>query len=128
MRHSGLKSKYMGLSTIWDDIPKLHDLAKSISPNDNRFSYLHPAQLIKHILGLKTQYGKDGFRLLYLWYDVFGKEGATHRNEIQDFSKAAKDDSVKFHAMSYQELIIKLSNEHREQHNQYINYITDRYL
>ncbi len=128
MRHSGLKSKYIGLSTLWDDIPNLYDLAKSISPKDSKFIHLHPAQLIKHILGLKAKFGKHGFRLLYLWYDVLGEEGTTHRNEIEVFSEVVKADDIKFHAMSYQELIAKLSNEYRELHGQYIKYITNRYL
>ena len=79
-------------------------------------------------LGLKKHFKKHGFRLLYLWYDVLGKEGTVHRNEIEIFSEIVRADGVKFHAMSYQELIAKLSKEHREQHNQYIKYITDRYL
>jgi len=70
--HAGMKEKYLGLA-IWDDIPHLHELAVSISPRDNRFQYLHAAQLIKHILGLKRAYGKTGFRLLYLWYDALGR-------------------------------------------------------
>lgn len=126
--HSGLKSEYMSLDEIWKDIPTISDLAKSICPNDNRFTYLHSAQLIKHILGLKREFGKNGFRLLYLWYDVLGEEGAVHRREVETFSKVTKADGIKFHALSYQELIVKLSNEYRPDHNKYIEYITNRYL
>jgi Restriction Endonuclease associating with ARP len=128
MRHSGLKNKYIGLTSLWDDIPSLYNLAKSISPKDDKFIHLHPAQLIKHILGLKKPFKKHGFRLLYLWYDVLGQEGTVHRNEIDTFMEVVRADGIKFHAMSYQELIAKLSNEYREQHGQYIKYITDRYL
>ena len=127
-RHDGMKNKYIGLNEVWNDIPNIYDFAKSISPKDNKFIHLHPAQLVKHILGLKTHFKKHGFRLLYLWYDVLGKEGTFHRNEIEIFSKIVRADDIKFHAMSYQELIAKLCNEHREQHYQYIKYITDRYL
>jgi len=35
---------------------------------------------------------------------------------------------LKINAVSYQELIVKLSNEHRELQNPYIRYISDRYL
>ena len=128
MWHDGLKNKYIGLDELWDDIPNLYGFAKSISPKDDKFIHLHPAQLIKHILGLKKHFKKHGFRLLYLWYDVLGQEGAVHRNEIEIFSDIVRSDDIKFHAISYQELIAKLSNEYREQHGQYINYITDRYL
>ena len=73
-KHSGLKLAYLELIQLWSDIPSLHDFAKSICPDED-FIYLHSAQLIKHILGLKRKFGKNGFRLLYLWYDVLGKEG-----------------------------------------------------
>lgn len=126
--HSGLKPEYISLNTVWEDIPNACDLAKSICPNDSKFTYLHAAQLIKHILGLKAKFGKDGFRLLYLWYDALGEEGATHRNEIRAFSEVVRADGVKFHAMSYQELIVRLSIEYRQEHERYIKYLTERYL
>lgn len=80
--HSGLKNEYFKLQPLWKDIPKTFGLAKSISPADHQFNYLHPAQLIKHILGLKKAFGKTGFRLLYLWYDVLGEKGVEHRKGI----------------------------------------------
>lgn len=124
----GIRPEYIGLSEIWKNIPCLYDLAKSLCPDDNRFLYLHPAQLIKHILGLKRNFGKEGFKLLYLWYDVLGEEGAIHRQEINTFSEIARSDNVKFNALSYQELIMRLSNEYRYEHESYIMYITNRYL
>ena len=69
-KHSGIKPKYIQLKEIWRDIPNLYKFAKNISPNDDKFNHLHPAQLIKHILGLKEKFGKNKFRLLYLWYDT----------------------------------------------------------
>lgn len=127
-RHGGLKPEYISLEMVWDDIPRLHELAKSICPNDTRFTYLHAAQLIKHLLGLKTKAGKSGFRLLYLWYNVLGKEGAIHREEIESFSKVARADDIKFHVLSYQELMVRLSRELRQDHDRYIRYLTERYL
>jgi hypothetical protein len=124
----GLKQEYIDLNSVWEDMPGLYALAKSISPNDNQFHYLHPAQLMKHILGLKRQVGEKGFRLMYLWYDALGEEGNLHRKEIEQFAELAKSDGVKFHAMSYQELISKLSTELRPEHTEYITYVTDRYL
>ncbi len=127
--HGGLKPAYLDISNMWADIPSLHELAKTISPDDKRYEHFHPAQLIKHILGLKKKMlRKDGFRLLYLWYDVFGPEGVTHRKEIDDFMEFTKADSIKFHALSYQELIARLFYEFRSDHPDYIKYITDRYL
>lgn len=126
--HSRMKSKYLGIPLIWKGISNIYELAKSLCKNDKEFRILHPAQLIKHILGLKRAFDKDGFRLLYLWYDVLGKEGAKHREEIERFSEVVESDKVKFHAMSYQELIVRLCNEYRTDHGDYIRYISERYL
>jgi len=126
--HSGLKPQYMELGPLWEDIPNLRQLAESLCPDDKKFTYLHAAQLIKHVLGLKANLEGKGFRLLYLWYDVLGEEGATHRKEIEDLSEVMKADGVKFHSMSYQELITQLSNDYRQEHKKYITYLTERYL
>ena len=90
--------------------------------------YLHPAQLIKHILGLKQKYGKSSFRLLYLWYDVLGEAGYQHRQEIEEFKKVTGDDNIAFSAISYQEVIANLAQNHRQDHPAYISYMTERYL
>jgi len=127
IRHSGLKPAYLELIPLWSDIPNLYAFAKSISPDEN-FIYLHSAQLIKHILGLKRKFGKSGFRLLYLWYDVFGQEGAIHRGEIDQFLEITKADGIYFKAMSYQELILVLSRECWQEHPRYIKYLSERYL
>ena len=128
-KHKGIDRKYLAIKEIWKEIPNLHELAKKISPDDNPRQCLHRAQLIKHIIGLKKQCnGNTSFRLLYLWYDCIGHEGSKHRKEIERFTKTAKADKIKFHAMSYQELIIKLSKEYRDTHKEYIKYIARRYL
>lgn len=103
-------------------------MAKKVSPYDNRFAHLHPAQLIKHILGLKATFGKDKFRLLYLWYDTIGSEGARHHKEINEFTKITKEDGIHFHSMSYQELIIRLAKNYPNLPGFYSEYITGRYL
>lgn len=127
--HSGLKKKYLAeCDTLWDDIPNLRSLAESICPDDTTFQHLHAAQLIKHILGLKRAVGRDGFRLLYLWYDVFGAEGCLHRDEVEEFRTTAKSDGLMFHSLTYQELICRMAGKLRSQHEKYIRYLTERYL
>ena len=128
MGHTGLKEKYIPLGSIWDDIPHIYLLAQGISPIDNDFNFFHPAQLIKHILGLKRKYGKNGFRLLYLWYDTPGEEGFRHKEEIEKFTKICKDDGVKFHSISYQELILRLRKDCLDEHSEYIKYLSNRYF
>jgi len=127
-KHSGISPKYIELDTIWGGIPNLLKLAKEISPDDNKYSYLHPAQLVKHILGLKEKFGKNKFRLLYLWYDTIGPESGINHKEIGEFTEITKADNIHFHAMSYQDLIIKLAKNYRDTHRDYIDYISGRYL
>ncbi len=126
--HSGISPKYIELNKVWDNIPNLLKLAKTISPDDNRFTYLHLAQLVKHILGLKEKFGKNKFRLLYLWYDTIGPESAKHHKEIEKFIEITKADGIYFHAMSYQDLIIRLAKNYRNLPSFYIDYVTGRYL
>jgi len=127
-KHSGIDPKYIELKNVWADISNLYKFAKTISPDDDKFIHLHSAQLIKHILGLKQKYGKKKFRLLYLWYDSIGPESARHHSEINEFIEITKADGIYFHAMSYQELIIKLSKNYQDMHRDYVDYITGRYL
>jgi hypothetical protein len=127
--HNGLKKVYLTeIPEQWEDIPNLLELAKTISPEDKEHKYLHAAQLVKHILGLKRKYGKNGFRLLYLWYDVPGPEGTNHRQEIEKFAEIAKKDGIKFHSKSFQELIVKMKKSFYAENKEYLDYITDRYL
>ncbi|MDY6837386.1 MAG: hypothetical protein SWH78_05365 [Thermodesulfobacteriota bacterium] len=126
--HGGLKAKYLNLDDIWEGIPNLLDFARHISPDDHEFVQLHPAQLVKHILGLKRQFGKAGFRLLYLWYDVLGDQGKRHRDEVLKFAEVTKTDGIKFHSLTYQELISNLAKKLRTEHPDYIRYLTARYL
>jgi len=124
----GLKSAYLNEDELRLDIPELHNLARSISPDNTLNQYLDTAQLIKHILGLKTFRKKSEFQLLYLWYDVLGEEGVGHRNEIDEFTSIAKSDGIHFSSLSYQELIIRLAKEYRQEHSEYVKYLTERYL
>jgi hypothetical protein len=127
--HGGMAAKYFEESiNLWSDIPNLEKLAVSIQPDDNRFAYLHAAQLIKHALGLKRHCGKRGFRLLYLWYDALGEPGYQHRAEVQEFAAIAKADGILFHSMTYQELIVRLTKTLEPQHQEYSRYLATRYL
>lgn len=86
--HNGLDPKYFSNEDIggkehrWQNLPATKLLGQEISPEDNRFEYLHAAQLIKHTLGLNRKFGHSRYRLLYLWYDGLGKPGFRHRQEV----------------------------------------------
>ena len=128
-KHTGLKTRYLTeCAPMWDDIPHLLELGRSITPDDHRFQHLHPAQLIKHVLGLKRAFGKGGFRLLYLWYDVLGPDGSRHHAEVEEFSVAAKEDGILFHSLTYQELILGMAEKLGDDHPEYVQYLTNRYV
>lgn len=88
------------------------------------------AQLVKHILGLSANYQEKRvkFRLLYLWYDVLGEDGAEHRREIEQFASIAQKDNILFRHITYQEVIATLAKDYREGNEAYIDYLTERYL
>ena len=79
-------------------------------------------------MGLKKKYGKSGFRLLYLWYAVIGQDGAEHRKEIEQFAEIVKKDNIKFSHITYQEVILKLSQEFYVGNEDYCDYLTERYV
>ncbi len=129
--HGGIDKQYLtnDISPLWKDIPNLYELAKKISPDDNEYKFLHPAQLIKHILGLIKNFDwKKSFRLLYLWYDVLGEEGYFHRKEVEKFAECTKADGIKFSSITYQELITFLAYNYYNTNEKYIDYMTDRYM
>ena len=128
-----ISKKYVDDKSFWNGLSNLYELANEISSTNDQFDYLDAAQLIKHVLGLmndkeKNKKGKNGFCLLYLWYDVIGEDGAKHRAEIEHFTKITKDDEINFKHITYQEIIIKLTEEFYTGNEEYCNFITDRYL
>jgi len=128
--HNGLSQAYLrkDMDKLWEELPAIHRLAKTICPKDGRFRHLHAAQLIKHILGLKQAYGKNGFRLLYLWYDVPFDEGQRHRQEIREFASMVRADDITLQHITYQEVILKLIKDHWPEHREYLDYVAGRYL
>lgn len=133
-KHNGLRKAYIENAPLWDNLPNLYELAKSVSPDNNMFRYLDVAQLIKHILGLTANYPRNKrklkvrFKLLYLWYDVLGEDGVGHLKEIEKFAEAAKRDKVDFRHISYQEVIGELSECCYDGNESYIDYLTERYI
>ncbi|MFH1419877.1 MAG: hypothetical protein ABII12_16510 [Planctomycetota bacterium] len=127
--HGGMREAYLEDASLWTDLQNCRKLARSISPNDTGFSHLHPAQLLKHILGLKHKCGsKTKFCLLYLWYDVPFDAGAAHRREIEKFRKTVVSDGINFKAVTYQEVILSLARNYGSAHAGYVDYLAERYL
>jgi hypothetical protein len=127
----GLKDKYFNpaIDEIWEGLPNLKKFTQTIRNKTSGFKHFDAAQLVKHILGLKNCTENNGkFKLLYLYYDGYGSEGALHREEIQRFIDETNKDGIHFHALCYQELIVRLAREYCMAHSEYIEYITVRYL
>jgi hypothetical protein len=129
-REHGLKERYFEDSEIWDTIPNIRRLVSNDSKKIEDFKKLHAEQLIKHILGLLTYYNyrKDRFRLIYLYYDVFGEDGYIHGKEIEEFKEIVKRDEINFQAISWQEFICNLCFNCSNQHNKYTKYLFERYI
>lgn len=128
--HDGLRPRYLqeDLAHIWTGLPHLLSLAQQFRPIGRLFTYLNAAQLIKHILGLNRAYGKRGFRLVYLWHAVPGTESVEHEAEIARFKSYTEADNVQFSSLTYQELISRLFRECRQGNEEYVDYLTGRYL
>lgn len=136
--------------SIWDDLPELYDAldiehAEEITKKDKNgnetkgklifpyYKYLDAVQLLKHLLGVVNSSDKKSeIWLTYLWYDSLGEKGLAHRNEIEDFRKLIEEKTssrIKFRHITYQEVICNLNKIlNRAEHEEYLNYITSRYL
>ncbi len=140
-KNSHIQDSYTKKS-LWKDLPNIEKLAQAIHDENHHVEnceikesidnlretkHLDASQLIKHILGLKSNYDKN-FTLLYLWYDVPGTEEAKeHQEEIEAFASIAEADGINFHHITYQKVIEYLKNYENE-HKDYIDYLVERYL
>lgn len=145
-KNSHIQDSYTKKS-LWKEIPHIEKLANAIHAQNyqienceikesievlRKTKRLDAAQLIKHILGLRTdneKISKDKkITLLYLWYDVPGTEGYEHRQEIEAFASIVKADGINFRHITYQEVIFNLKENYYDEHKDYIDYLVERYL
>lgn len=126
----GLREKQIQAYGGWAHLPAMHDMARNLCPADTTYRIFHPAQLIKHTMGLMNKYGNDKsrFRVVYLYYDGFGEEGYVHEKEIQAFADVAKQDGIRFQARTWQETILNLNDYPEARHIDYVNYLFSRYV
>jgi len=128
LQKSLLRDAYLNLDGIWDDIPKWRKLAVELNKSDFGFKRLGPAQLVKHVLGLKHEKHASDIRLLYFYFDGPGSENCEHLNELNRFSELVADDPVKFVPLSAQEFISHATEKLPEKHFAYLNYLSERYF
>lgn len=86
--HAPLKTKDIETPHTWDALPRSAVLAKTLCHGQSPFTFLDAPQLLKHILGLTTEFKPGRFRLLYLWYDVGEPFAQAHRDDIALFKKS----------------------------------------
>jgi hypothetical protein len=80
---SVFKDKYFPADPVWSaaGLPRCQALADDLQHGRERPKFLHAAQLLKHGLGL-ARAGQAKRTLVYLYYDVPGREAAVHRGEL----------------------------------------------
>ena len=117
--------RYLESEELWMGMPNLKALARKLMVNPPSFVRLGAGQLVKHTLGLAREYGHDGFRLTYLWYDFHSEAAATHRLEVERFTEVATQD-IDFRAITHQDLFGALTRL-EEPAPGYLKYLAGRY-
>lgn len=123
-----IKGKYLD-SNLWKGLPKCESLVRLISEEEKaktQFSFLDAPQLLKHLLGLVTKYGRGGFELLYLWYDYPSLEAEKHRQEVREFANHVYSE-VHFRDMTFQELSQRIEDSSKAD-REYTGYLNERYF
>tara|TARA_R110002096_G_scaffold258063_2_gene451675 strand:+ start:363 stop:815 length:453 start_codon:yes stop_codon:yes gene_type:complete len=126
--YAPFKSKYFrGKTGLWAErgFPRAQVLAEQMYSQDVFFHHLNAAQLLKHALGLASQFGKN-ISLAYVYLDWPGPESELHMAEIDQFASLV-DENMRFRIWAYNNLIKSLaSTAGVDEH--YTGYLVDRYL
>lgn len=120
------QDSYFSENRIWEDLPKCRILAGKLSQDPGFYRYLDAPQLIKHLLGLSRNRGRD-FQLMYLWYDVGGAEAGRHREEAMDFRRHL-DPWIRYEARTHQDVMKYFRQGYGEMHARWVGYMNSRYF
>lgn len=93
-----------------------------------QWDYLDVPQLLKHLLGLRSEAPHEVARLLYLWFDTGLEDAQQHRKEVEQFRDAIDGDGVDFKAITYQELFRRLDKSHSDPAPGWRAYLGERYF
>ena len=122
------KSKYFDSAAgRWSalGLPSAQKIAEDIYAGETHFEYLDAPQLLKHALGLATQFGQ-AISLAYVYLDWPGPESVRHKAELTRFSSAL-DKGLRFRVRTYNEIINSLTIEGATDRD-YLRYLRQRYL
>jgi len=122
--HNGFSGSYFN-DGVWRDLPRSGAIADRMKEG-GRLKRFGAGQILKHALGLTRAFGRDGFRLVYLWHDVPGECSKTHREEIEQFKQELAGE-FDFTALTYQMLFARLERE-AAAHGEYLAYLRERYF
>ncbi len=114
---------------LWSQLPRCRRMAKRIwedTRGRDSYVYLDASQLLKEILALSASFGRSGFELLYLWYDVPSPEADRHRDEIREFIGFLREE-VLLREMSYQQLFDAVKSLPGVKAD-YVSYMAGRYF
>lgn len=93
-----------------------------------RWNYLDAPQLLKHMLGLRSEQPEATVELIYVWYDNDFNDAKAHRAEVERFSDSIAGDVVRFSAISYQELFRSLRDSSPDSSPGWAAYLAERYF
>lgn len=93
-----------------------------------RWKYLDVPQLLKHMLGLRSEQPEATVQLIYVWYDTDLDDAKAHRVEVERFSDSIAGDDVRFNAISYQELFKSLRDSSPDSSPEWAAYLFQRYF
>ena len=79
-------------------------------------------------MALRCEFGLTEFGLLYLWFQPPTADGAAHREEIAAFADVLDSDGIRFFSARYNDLIQGLVGLLSEEHREYLDDVTRRYL
>jgi hypothetical protein len=92
------------------------------------WTYLDAPQLLKHLLGLRSERPDAIARLIYLWYDTGMEEAKQHSREAERFRDEVNGPVVQFTSMTYQQLFAALEGASPDAHGGWSDWISNRYI
>ena len=122
------KDKYFAKGQrVWEaaGLPRCQELAEGLQDGRERPRYLNAPQILKHALGLAVN-GLRTSTLVYLYYDRPGREGVTHRAEVDGIA-ARLAGEIDLRVATYQSLFDKL-RAMPSLDGGYVDYLARRYF